>query len=77
MSGVEVKNGLSADALLVRASAGTKVWLATALIWRGSMQITGGRIRLSSVLNHVDVRSRGRSAPHPIDDRAAAGFAFG
>jgi hypothetical protein len=46
MSGVEVKNGLSADALLVRAGVGRDEGrLATALIWRASMQITGARTR--------------------------------
>ena len=42
MSDVEGKNGLSADALLVRADVGwDEVLLATALMWRALMQITG------------------------------------
>ena len=37
----------------------------------------GGRTRLSSALITRMSMSRGRSAPHPIDDRAAAGCALG
>jgi hypothetical protein len=50
-----------------RASVGMKVWLATALLWRGSMEVTGARTRLSSVLNHAEVSPVSIADPRRIE----------